>query len=359
MYQVSQPKVPSSLFVSQLTWLRLANEAISTCRRYCDAEQDLKDKVLILETRWTRLETQLGFLRRIKSQLTNELAQCHFDLVQKLHSTFVKAVSELEMAAASIPAKGNKLSSLLQSGRWKYAMRKTLDTLMSELESWQKLFDPSWYLILLIGGNMLDPALPQPSQTRPVELEANQPQLSPSPLQRMLSLYQAIHTEHTGSPTDTTLGRVDYNASQLLGAREESIPYSAARAIFRTGFSQVQIIEPVDLLAGTASTSTVAAVEHLARKLQHVDPDAFGLLRCSGVVKKTETINGEYQLQGLDIIYHAPVTASKAPVTLRQLLIDQPNVSLSARVHFAKQLIRSVSYIHTWSVPLTPHRHPN
>jgi len=267
--------------------------------------------------------------------------------VQKLRGTLLRAVAELEVAAASIDKKTNKLTSMFQLGRWKYAFRKSLDTLMSEIEMWQRLFDPSWYLILLIGGNILEPVVnPSP------QFDTQQTPPPSSPLDNMLSLRRAIEEEPSQGTAAPNMGRIDYELSQLLDAREERIPYSQVRAIFLKASNKVSVVEPVDIPAGADSRSTIAVVEHLARKLQHVDPDAFGLLRCDGVVKKTVLIGGEYRLKGLEIIYRAPSSAVAAPGTLRQLLLDQPRVSLSAVVHLATQLVRSVSYIHAWCVSL-------
>jgi len=239
---------------------------------------------------------------------------------------------------------------MFQTSRWKYTFRKSFENLMAELEAWQKLFDPSWYLILLIGGNILDPVFSPPQRALPEGVQSLESQPPTGPLGSMRSLHRAIEAAHAKGPNPDHVSCVDYEASQLLDAREERITYSTARAIFLAGSDQVLIIESVDLSAGTASKSTITAVEHLARKLQHVDPDTFGLLRCDGILKKTDLIRGEYHLRGLEIIYRAPSTTSTPPVTLRQLLLDQPSVSLSAIVQLAKQLVRSVSYIHAWSV---------
>jgi serine/threonine protein kinase len=83
-------------------------------------------------------------------------------------------------------------------------------------------------------------------------------------------------------------------------------------------------------------------VEDLARKLMQVDPDAFGLLRCHGVLRNLDT-NG--QLSSIDILYQTPKDSSQ-PTSLRELLLDQKPVSVSAIMRLVKQLVRSVSYIH-------------
>lgn len=91
------------------------------------------------------LETQLAFLRRIahQGQLSDELAHCHFALLQKLNGTLLQAISRIETASSSMESKHYALR-YLKTGRWNYALiKKTLDTLMVELEAWQGRFDPS------------------------------------------------------------------------------------------------------------------------------------------------------------------------------------------------------------------------
>jgi hypothetical protein len=85
---------------------------------------------------WVKLETQLKFLRRVSDQgkLNNDLAQCYFTLLQKLHGTLLQAVSQIEMAASSLQSSG-KASKIFTPEKWKYArIKKSLDALMVELE---------------------------------------------------------------------------------------------------------------------------------------------------------------------------------------------------------------------------------
>ncbi|KAG7294548.1 hypothetical protein NEMBOFW57_004623 [Staphylotrichum longicolle] len=315
---------------------RLANKALSTCKAYQHAEEDLEKKVAIVETVWVKLETQLKFLRRIANQghLKDELAQCHFTLLQKLNGTLLQAVSQLEMAARSIES-NPRAPKFFKIGKWRYAViKKTLDTLMVELEAWQGRFDPSWYLIILMSGSVLDRVLVESHEKQTTASSA-----AVGPLDNMRALRRAIDAEHSIAMRNPD--RLDLDVGQLF--HETNImPYTTAKVMVRPGSSERLITEPVDL-STVVNSQSISDIERLVRRLQHIDPDTFGILQCEGILRKTDAQSG--RLTALHVVYRAPFT-TQPPRTLRQLLLSQTDVSLSAIINLPKQLVRSVSYIH-------------
>ena len=288
---------------------------------------------------WVKLETQLSFLRRVAHQghLKDELAHCHFTLLQKLNGALLQAVSQLELAASSLESKPKTLK-FLKVGKWKYAiMKKTVDTLMAELEAWQGRFDP-WYLIILISRSVLDPVLIEPSEARGLESNA-----AVGPLDNMRALRRAIDAENS-----TNIG----NASGLeldagrLTHKTLTMRYTSAKIMVHAQSGDRLVTEPVDL-STVVSPQSISDIERLAGRLRHIDPDTFGILRCEGILRKTDPHSGS--LTGLEVVYRAPSTPHP-PTTLRQFLLDQKEVSLTAIVNLAKQLVRSVSYIHAWYI---------
>ncbi|KAK0663945.1 hypothetical protein QBC41DRAFT_234217 [Cercophora samala] len=322
--------------------IKLANRTLLICQAFRTAKKDLSDKVLLLETIWTKLETQLAFLRRIKDHLTEELAQCHFDLLQKLQGTLVQAVTQLEAAASSMntstdAGRGHGLSKILQLDRWKYALAKRgLDSLMTELQVWQSLFDPSWYTIMLIGGKVLDPVLHQSDQDSSRHLPPHG-HSSASPLEHMLALRKAIdysiNTDIRGIK-DIILDETEWDFTTAT-----SIAFSSANVVARTESQHLYLMEGID-------TCTTSDAHQLCKRLQSVDPSIFGLLRCKGLL---EVVHDKATPPGRQIVYHTPVQADplKPPTSLRNLLLSQRPVCLSSVVTLAKQLVRSVSFVHT------------
>jgi hypothetical protein len=223
-------------------------------------------------------------------------------------------------------------------------VKDTLDSLVAELEAWQARFDPTWYLIILISGSVLDPVLAESRRDRTPGASARG-----NPLDNMLALRLAI--EEDNSSTVRHSASLAFDAGRLASITETiHMRYTSAKAVLHAGTSELLIMEPVDLSAGVSSQS-ISDVERLARRLQNVDPDTFGILQCEGILRETDPLSGH--LTALDVVYRAPA-GTQRPTTLRHLLLTQREVSLNAIVSLAKQLVRSVSYIHAWYVQPHP-----
>lgn len=79
----------------------------------------------------------------------------------------------------------------------------------------------------------------------------------------------------------------------------------------------------------------------LARLLRHVDPSTFSLLKCDGVIEVLTDQDTQFQF-----IFEVP-HGLHSPRPLRNLLVESQRISLSKRVQLAKQLARSVMFVHT------------
>jgi hypothetical protein len=272
----------------------------------------------------------------------DELADCHFALLQQLHGTLLQAVSRLEMAASALESQDKSSNIFRKFGRWKYALaNKALNALMTELEAWQSRFDPSWYLIARIASKVLDPVLAESWRDREQVSNSNS---NARPLENMLALRKALQEQDEGTAQDPRTLYLE--VTQIVPVKELTMDFTSTKAIVQAGSRELLIVEPVDISLGT-SRQGIADVENLARRLQHIDPDTFGLLRCEGLLGLTEPQNR--RLTSLEVVYRAP-RCRQPPITLRQLLLNQQEVSLTAVVNLAKQLVTSVSYIHAWYV---------
>ena len=284
-----------------------------------------------------KLELQLKLLNKISDQLTEEFAQSQFNLLQKLKGKLLQASSRLETSSSEELSLKRKTSDYLR--KLKHAFVKdSLDELVSELEAWLSRFDPSWYLLILMHNNSVDSAL---VESRPDIATGSSKVMNP--VENMIALRQAMNTGTAAYGTDTRpTASLNLDIAGLRESKVVAVPLSATRAILRKGSSQLLISEAVDCPSSAISRAKVD-VESLARKLQQVDPDTFGLLRCYGLLKYRDPVtNG---LAAIEVVYRAPPD-SKPPTSVRQLLLAQEPVSLSAILKLVKQLVRSVSYIH-------------
>ncbi|KAG9239395.1 hypothetical protein BJ875DRAFT_189723 [Amylocarpus encephaloides] len=306
--------------------INLANRALKTYRAFRTADEGIDEKLVLLEAHWVKLEVQLNFLKKISGQLEGGFAQSQFDLLQKLQGKLVQATSRIEMLAS----KGSR--------KLKYAVvRDGLDELMAELEAWESRFDPTWYLIIRMSSVAIDSALGDSRQEQATTLGENK-----SLLDNIHALRNAIRPRTTNNNAIGDRVSINLDISGLHDATERAIPFSPAKAILRKGSTKLLISETVKPLSGNFAHVKLD-VEHLGRILKQIDPDTFGLLRCHGILKRRDP---SQHLVAVDMIYETPQD-SLPPRSLRQLLLEQKPVSVSALVQMAKQLVRSVSSIHS------------
>ncbi|KAI8944622.1 hypothetical protein F4801DRAFT_594807 [Xylaria longipes] len=307
--------------------IKLVRKIKTTCQTYRNADKEINEKYVLVESLWIKIEMQLRFLGKISDQLTDDLVQSQLDLLQTLKGKLAQAVSRLEVVSPENVASKGKAINVLR--KWKFTLVKSsLNELITELEAWLKRFDPTWFLMILVSDKVLDAAL---SESINGNNESN-------PLTKMLAIRSALKPGSAGQRGV----HVTLPANGLKGAKGHPISFTAARAVTRAGSSGLLIVERISCPHGTASQVKID-VKHLATKLQNVDPDSFGLLRCKGILKHHDSAN---KLSAFEVVYRTPPDC-QPPQTLRYHLLKQNPVSLSTGMRVAKQLVRSVHYVHT------------
>ncbi|TGJ88563.1 hypothetical protein E0Z10_g243 [Xylaria hypoxylon] len=219
----------------------------------------------------------------------------------------------------------------------KYLLLKdAINKAVRDLEDWQRRFDPSWFLILRIAENKEASVKPK--------------------LNDAAAKVKELAKEVAGAPSeknnfDLAKGLLDVT-SQPDGDSgiffpekkfdKRPIPYSTAvfaRLPQRTPkwliIDSIQCDEQVDRDELTRS------VRLLASKLRRADPLTFGLLNCQGVMK----VNGAKP--SFDFILNTP-NGKDTFRSLRGALLSQDVPSLSQRLSIAKELTKSISYMHTF-----------
>jgi hypothetical protein len=222
-------------------------------------------------------------------------------------------------------------------------MKKSLEKLLVELEAWMHRFDPSWFLIICVGGQALETTLAKVQQE-----QSPQPNKQGGPLASMQALRYAIQPTtafaQAAHARDGTA--LEFDIHRLAGIEPTTLLFSTAKLYVESKSTQAFIVEDIDPSI-RLPTQCKLDVQNLARKLQHVDPGTFGMLRCEGYHIEADPIYGG-GLATVELIYRAPATATQQPITLRQLFLGAQPLSLSAIMRLAKQLVRSVCYVHTF-----------
>ncbi|KAI0449503.1 hypothetical protein F5B21DRAFT_509129 [Xylaria acuta] len=307
--------------------IRLVRKIKTTCQTYRDADREINEKYVLVESLWVKIEMQLRFLGKISDQLADDLMQSQLDLLQTLKGKLAQTVSRLEVVSPDNIASKRKATDILR--KWKFALVKSsLNDLITELETWLQRFDPTWFLMILVSDKVLDAAL---SESTGGNNESN-------PLTKMLAIRSTLKPKSARQREF----HVTLPDNGLKGAKGHVILFTAARAVTRAGSSDLLIVERVSCPLATASQVKID-IKQLAKKLQNVDPDSFGLLRCKGILKHHDIAN---KLSAIEVVYRTP-PGSQPPQTLRHHLLKQNPVSLSTIMRIAKQLVRSVHYVHT------------
>ncbi|KAI9149995.1 putative serine/threonine-protein kinase [Paramyrothecium foliicola] len=310
--------------------IRASNKIFQTCKAFRRADHELEEKLIVVEATWTKVEIQLSFLKRVAAHVDERLVESHCALLHVLYGKLAQADKQLEMPESEIKRK------------LKYSLiKKRLDELVTELETWQKRFDPTWYLVILMNNSAIDAGLSEEISER-VGIASQ----GVGPLENMMGLRRAIKASNfNGEVADTKAPSVNLNASGLQDAAVLPIPYSSARIVIRKGSAKILIAETIESLDYDISQVRQMA-ENLARKLKQVDTNAFCLLQCYGILKHRDSMSSR-AITAIEMIYKTPAE-SKQPTSLRDLLLRQQAVSVSAKVRLAKQLVQSVSYVHAF-----------
>lgn len=315
--------------------IRSARKIKKTCNNFKNFDEEVEKATILVESILIRIEIQMRFLEKIAKLLDAELAVSQLNLLHILKGRLEQTILELEMP------KTGKVEDHLR--KWKWAIKDRLNRLASELEAWQNRFDPTWYLTILNSDQLLDNQLKKLCNkiTNDSESRFTLPDNQINPVTNLWSLREA------SDPKLKKKFPVYLDSTSINDTQGTTISFSGARIVLRQeSFDSLKrsIIETVTAPDGSHGPLNVrqirADVESFARKFQQVHPETFHLLKCQGVIERPHV------RATLELAYSMPAN-NALPASLRGLLLDKGLiVSLSSIVKLAKQLVRSVSFVH-------------
>ncbi|KAK7414263.1 hypothetical protein QQX98_006860 [Neonectria punicea] len=306
------------------------------CSTLKNAESEIKERLLRLENFWLRYKTQLEFLKRVEPMMD----ESHRELVEQTLRMFL---SKLEAVAAMLKrllkprnaSKGPVSDAESVSKRLKYAFKKeSLDEAIDALETWQRVSDPSWFLLLRIADQQLDSELSSSDSGTASSI--------PSTLTIRSGLQEVNQSSNNTSGISLPVEAL--NKMSISG-----IPFCDAKIaeVARSTRAAMYILCRINCPPLVKYHITKKDVGDLTRKLQHDEPHTFGLLNCKGFV--TELLNTDADKRAaFTMVFRIPPGLS-SPRSLRDLLLNAPTPgSLSQRFEIAQELAKSVSYVHTF-----------
>jgi hypothetical protein len=275
---------------------------------------------------------QLDFILRVWNDLDEEHQSIQNQILQVLVSKLTIAISKIESVIKkpghATGAKEEHRQRPVSVKRWKYVLLKEcLDKAIEDLENWQRMFDPTWFLIMRVASPLID-----------AELAKDNPQHA--------SFSTAHHLRDALKDDPQMNVHVFLPQDGLKSAQILDIPFSSAKNARRAGSSEWLILDSVTCDPQANLTLVMRDVRDLARKLSYADPITFGLLKCPGVIKELDPSSRQPTL--FQFVFRTPKDMCH-PQSLRSSLISgEANHPLSDRFRIAKQLSKSVSYIHTY-----------
>ncbi|GIZ41069.1 hypothetical protein CKM354_000438500 [Cercospora kikuchii] len=309
--------------------IKLGRELIELYRTVTDAQDEIAERALYVRAQWTRMEVQLEFIERIWRSLREDHRVLQREILSVLTVKLESAKSRLS-GLMKKPTGSDQVDNQHPAvKRWKYMFVKPyLDETITSLDRWQQMYDPSWWLVLRIAGPLVD-----------AELSRQDARRASRETTVISTAKQVRATLQGGAALGTNL---TLSSAGPANSRSSSIPYSSARYMERPGKAGL-IVDSIHCLHGAYVGDMNSDVRTLAAKLQSADSLTFGVLRCRGFTK-VKSSNGA-RLESFNLVLETKTI--DPPRTLRSCLIAQTTHTLTERIGLAKQLARSINYVHT------------
>lgn len=325
---------------------RLGQIAIDVCEAWKDAEDGIGELVLTFNDAWAWIKLRIKFVERIGRGLKKE----H---ILALDSLCLMLAQKLSTAATNIKKVKPPSPDELEGQRARFwdhyfhsdwdkpayiGLKSNLRSLIQEIEDWQRLFDPCWYLLIRDSRPSVDRDWTH--GVREEETVMRGRGSKSAPFSSMQTLRASLRA---GSDRQANIW--------MPAIQPETVPILYSNAVVahssdRNGVSY--IIDSVYCPPGNNISIIHRDVRRLANNLKHADPDVFGLLNCQGVMKVKDTVNNT--VKSFDLVFNKPEGLG-APQSLRQSLLSSNGIaSLNRRLRIAKELVRSISHVHTFKL---------
>lgn len=318
----------------------------TVCSSLRNADTEITERILRLDNGWIRLCHQLNFLRRVQHMMEEEHREVYEQTLQiflsklKVVTSMLKRLVKPRSEAFGLGVGGVDFGPR----KVKFALHKdSLDKAIEELEVWQRTADHSWFLLMKIADPQVDAALDAPEDDAP---STTSTAVSIPSARTIRAGLDNISTAGTTGGTGITL-----DAQELRKMSLTTVPHCDSVFVAKKQHSNDTI---TSYILNRICCEPVAKYQiikkdtrDLARRLQHDEPDTFGLLSCKGFATERDP-SGPMPKVTFTLVFRAPA-GFENPRTLREVLSTAavPD-SLTDRFDIARSLATSVSYVHTF-----------
>ncbi|KAI1122317.1 hypothetical protein F5Y10DRAFT_271221 [Nemania abortiva] len=291
------------------------------------ADKEISEQCVAIEYVWIKTKLQIEVMDDILQPDSKHRKHVE-DSARVLSGKLLEAVHAIDDVIKRKP--GEQQITIKKP---KYLLLKdTIDKAVRDLEEWQRRFDPSWFLILRMAENKDGSVKPKlnDAATKVKELAGAPKEKNAFDLAKGL--------------LDAT-SQSDGDKGIFLPQKEfdrRMIPYSTAVLARDPQLTtKWRIIDSIHCDEQADRDELTRSIRLLASKLKRADPRTFGLLECQGVMK----VDGAKP--SFDFILKTPKGRNMFR-SLRGALLSQSIPSLSQRISIAKELTKSISYMHTF-----------
>jgi hypothetical protein len=200
-------------------------------------------------------------------------------------------------------------------------VKESLDKVIADLDEWHRMLEPSWFLLALVQGPAVNRQL------------LGQNGESISVLKNLRAAVEPVQQESSSS--------IFLRGAEALEKRSPVLYSKGEFGLDGTGDAiVVETLKPDSAVNMVALTKNV---RDLARILAAVEPMKFGIHACRGAIKTSDS-NGK--VQQFQFVFKVP-TGLHSLMSLRELLLTNRLYSFEHYIQLAKQIARSVMFVHT------------
>ena len=302
------------------------------CKTFKHAELEVRERIILVENSWLRTEDQLNLLQRIAKLLDERHQSLQLETLQVLSSKLNTVITKLHSVLEPDTKRQDVDDTAFRVKRVKYLfVKETIDEAIKSLKLWQETFDPSWFLIMKAASPQIDKELE----------ELNRETTDRPVLKSAVALRAAVNADQHDKTT------ILLPPGGLGSFNTATLAFSDVKYVKRPGVGNDLILDEIHRPSHVDPNTSRKSITTLARKLAKSNPTTFGLLTCKGVMVHEGERKGE--VSGYTLVHRIPGDY-KDPQSLRQRLLEQDaySHSLSDRLQLAKDLMKGVSYVHTF-----------
>ncbi|KAF5631162.1 ankyrin repeat domain protein [Fusarium tjaetaba] len=310
--------------------IKFGKYLVNACKDYGQADELAHELSVRIHICWFRIASQLEIVKELEDNMTEDQRELQSHILRILQS-------KLEAATVVISKSDRHGSSKRNRALHFVSLRETLESTVTDLESWQKRFEPSWFQIIKTGSTYTEDVLKSATLTNTRDRG--------DPAREGLKFRQAFNNSETVKLAEKVLENLEMQV----------IPYCETELAVKQKENKYLIID-------TVSRDTVALrdARELASRLRDSNPSTFGTLKCKGVVQLTrepslkfvrlwrprrvfkESPNEEHAqmlvcLVGFQLFRYADAPTNTSKTKKRSLVYQHPTRTGSKSVKFVMQ----------------------